>query len=141
MSGIEHEPGTLPAVRSAVADAMRDVVEADQPRVAGWLNTWHPVNETGHVGPVFAVGPHPDDDLYADIAGALAAIAEPDEPDRVVVDVIEVEALYSPALQRLLEVAERIARDGGSTTVDIAHLRTALDRNGGAWSPSRSVSS
>lgn len=125
MSGTEHEPGTLPAARSAVVDAMRDVTEADRPRVAGWLNTWAPVDETGHVGPVFAVGPHPDDDLYADIAGALAAVAE---PDPVRVDVIDVEALYSPALQRLLEVAERIARDSGAVTVDVGHVELALRR-------------
>ncbi|MFD6389524.1 hypothetical protein [Nocardia sp. NPDC060259] len=125
MSDTEHEPGTLPAARSAVIDAMRDVVQADQPRVAGWLNTWAPVDETGHVGPVFAVGPHADDDLYADIAGALAAIAEPAEPCPVVTDV---DALYSPALQGLLEVAERIARDSGATSVDVAHVAIALDR-------------
>ncbi|MFD4429946.1 hypothetical protein [Nocardia sp. NPDC058497] len=125
MSGTEHEPGTLPAARSAVIDAMRDVVEADRPRVAGWLNTWAPVDETGNVGPVLAVGPHPDDDLYADIAGALAAIAEPAEPGPVALDVDE---LYSPALQRLLQVAERIARDSGATTVDVVHVEIALDR-------------
>ncbi len=114
-----------PAARSAVVDAMREVTAADRPRVAGWLSTWAPVDETGHVGPVFAVGPHPDDDLYADIAGALAAV---DEPDPSVVDVIDVDELYSPALQRLLEVAERIARDSGATTVEIDHVELALRR-------------
>ncbi|GAD83400.1 hypothetical protein FEK33_17410 [Nocardia asteroides NBRC 15531] len=125
MSGTEQEPGTLAAARSAVVDTMREFTEADRPRVAGWLNTWAPVDETGHVGPVFAVGPHPDDDLYSDLAGALAAIAD---PDPVALDVIDVEALYSPALQRLLEVAERIARQSGAATVDVDHVELALRR-------------
>lgn len=125
MPGTEGEPDRLPAARSAVVDAMRDVTEADRPRVAGWLNTWAPVDETGHVGAVFAVGPHPDDDLYSDLAGALAAIAD---PDPVAVDVIDVDALYSPALQRVLEVAERIARDSGAATVDVDHVELALRR-------------
>ncbi|MFI8975049.1 hypothetical protein ACIGO9_19330 [Nocardia asteroides] len=118
-------------MRSAVVDAMRDVVQADRPRVAGWLNTWHPVDETGHLGPTFAVGPHPDDDLYADIAGALAAVDGPAEPGPVAVDVIDVDSLYTPALQSVLEVAERIARDGGAATVDVVHVETALRRSRG----------
>ncbi|MGW6426448.1 hypothetical protein ACWF82_27560 [Nocardia sp. NPDC055053] len=125
MSGTDHEPGTLPAARSAVIDAMREVVQADRPGVAGWLNTWAPIDETGHVRPACAAGPHPDDDLYADIAGALAAIADPAEPSPVALDL---DALYSPALQRVLEVAERIARDSGATSVDVAHVEIALDR-------------
>lgn len=129
MSGTEPAPGALPAARSAVVDAMRDVTEADRPRVAGWLNTWHPVDETGHVGPAFAVGPHPDDDLYADIAGALAAVDGPADPGPVAMDVIDVDSLYTPALQRLLEVAEQIARDDGAATVDVNHVETALRRS------------
>lgn len=133
MSATEHEPERLPAARSAVVDAMRDVTASDRPRVAGWLNTWAPVDETGHVGPAFAIGPHPDDDLYTDLVGALSAIGE---PDPVAVDVIDVEALYSPELQRVLEVAERIARDSGATTVDVIHVEIALaGRSRGGESP------
>lgn len=128
MSGTEHEPGTVPAARSAVVDAMREVIQADRPRVAGWLNTWHPVDETGHVGPAFAVGPHPGHDLYSDIAGALAAVAELTVPGPTALDVIGVDALLTPALQRLLEIAERVARDSGATAVDVAHVEIALDR-------------
>lgn len=135
MSGTEHDPDKLPAAQAAVVDAMRDVTQADRPRVAGWLNTWHPVDETGHVGPAFAVGPLPDDDLYSDIAGALAAVAGPATPDPVALDVIDVEPLYSPALQRLLEVAERIARDSGAVTVDVDHVELALRRQLGQSHP------
>ncbi|MGW6725577.1 hypothetical protein ACWF9G_06695 [Nocardia sp. NPDC055029] len=128
MSGTEHEPGTVPAARLAVVDAMREVVRADRPRVAGWLNSWHPVDETGHVGSAFAVGPHPGHDLYSDIAGALAAVAVLTAPGPTAFDAIGVDAIFTPALQRLLGVAERFARDSGATAVDVAHIEIALDQ-------------
>ncbi|MFD6394860.1 hypothetical protein [Nocardia sp. NPDC060259] len=136
-------PGTeLDHARHAVTEAMREahaasrIVGAHTRQVAGWLHredgSWAPVDDRGKVGPVFAVGPvdeGQDDGVFADAAATLAAVGEP--------VVIDVDPLYTPALQRLLEVAERIARDSGATTVDVEHVEQAITgrRQGGDESP------
>ncbi|MEV0080931.1 hypothetical protein AB0H58_31350 [Nocardia neocaledoniensis] len=100
--------------------------------VAGWLQredgAWSAVDNLGRIRPPFAYGPYCDDehqgddephsDVFADADAALAAINEH--------DVIDVDPLYSPALQQLLQVAERIARDSGASTVDVDHLELAM---------------
>lgn len=104
-------PGTeLDRARHTVIEAMREahaasrIVGAHTRQVAGWLHredgSWAPVDDRGKVGPVFAVGPvdegQNDGDVFTDAAAALATLGEP--------VVIDVDPLYSPALQRLLEV-------------------------------------
>ncbi|MFE6923760.1 hypothetical protein ACFVAV_22230 [Nocardia sp. NPDC057663] len=137
-------PGTeLDRARHAVTEAMHEahaasrIVGAHTRQVAGWLHredgSWAPVDYRGKVGPVFAIGPvdegHDDGDVFTDAAAALATLGEP--------VVIDVDPLYSPALQRLLEVAERIARDSDATTVDVEHVEQALTghRRRGGESP------
>ncbi|MFC9874851.1 hypothetical protein [Nocardia salmonicida] len=132
-------PGTdLDVARRSVIEAMREahdasrIVGAHTRKVAGWLHredgSWAPVDDRGHVGPTFAIGPvdeGQDDDVFDDAAAALSAIGEP--------VVIDVEPLYSPGLRALLERAERIARDSGVTTVDVEHVEQAIGgrRRGG----------
>lgn len=133
----------LAAARSRVAAAMAEAHTAMRAartgrRVAGWLQredgSWSLVDDLGQIRPAFAYGPydeHQDDaDVFADADAALAAVGAH--------TVIDVDPLYTPALQRLLEVAERIARDNGSTTVDVSHVKIALDgRSQGGESPGR----
>ncbi|MEV6218253.1 hypothetical protein [Nocardia sp. NPDC051833] len=107
---------------------MRDVVRADRPHAAGWLNTWHAVDESGHVGLAIADGSRPVSDLYSDLTEVMATVAELTAPDLLPPDAIGVDALLTPALQRLLDVAARVARDGGAAAVDVAHVEIALDR-------------
>nr|WTA71262.1 hypothetical protein OHB51_35295 [Micromonospora sp. NBC_00855] len=72
---------------------------------------------TGEAGHNFTDGPY--DVLADDVTSALGAAFG---------TVVDAEPLYSPAVRQLLEVAERIARDSGATTVDVAHVETALSR-------------
>ncbi|MEV6061026.1 hypothetical protein AB0L62_13590 [Nocardia asteroides] len=88
--------------------------------------SWSVVDEFGRVGPELAFGPYEEGqdrfvaDVFDDADAALAAIDA--------YTVIDVDPLYTPALQKLLEVAERIARDRGFTTVDVMHVELALVR-------------
>ncbi|MFD5177015.1 hypothetical protein ACFWM1_14475 [Nocardia sp. NPDC058379] len=89
---------------------------------AGWLQredgSWSVIDEHGreHPEPYRVIA---DDDLAADVAAALAAVAGP--------VVIDVDPQYSPAVREALERAERIARSARRPQVEIADLRTALD--------------
>lgn len=140
MPGIELAAGLdLATARARVAAAMAEANTAmsmvrDDLTAAGWLQredgAWALVDHHGRVHRIFAYGPYEDTDegdVFAD--AATAATGEP--------AIIDVEPLYTPALQRLLEVAERIARDSGATTVDVEHVEQAITgrRQGGGESP------
>lgn len=126
----------LATARSRVAAAMALAqismrAASTSGHVAGWLQredgAWSAVDNFGRISLPFAYGPYCDDerhcdepysDAFADADAVLAAIDEH--------HIIDVEPLYSPALQQLLQVAERIARDSGASTVDVGHLELAL---------------
>ncbi|GGN80463.1 hypothetical protein GCM10011610_29850 [Nocardia rhizosphaerihabitans] len=133
------EPGIgLAAARARVTAAMAEAhtamrVARSERRVTGWLQcedgSWSLVDDLGSVGPAFAYGPYHerqeeddrDGNVFADADAAFAVVDAQ--------TVIDVDPLYTPALQRLLEIAERIARDSGATTVDVAHVEIALARH------------
>lgn len=121
---MSHDPQML-AKSAGVIEAMRIATMAQRVaargRAAGWLQredgSWSAIDEYGREHPM-ATRATADDDLAADLAGALAAVSEP--------IVIDADPLYSAAVRQALELAERLAADAGRQQVGIDDLRRAL---------------